>query len=115
VTVRTEQAKSAADTLKAKLAGIKDRTVYVRVALNQGRLDKVEAQLSRLNHAGLAGDASWGAVAGGSGSRTGGAQPLNVTSRVDVNLDGRPFRAMVATAVEERASRDSWRAKVGRR
>jgi hypothetical protein len=111
VTVRTEAAKSAAQALKERLAGIKDRTVYVNVAFNQGRLNKVEAQLSRINRAALAGGpGGWGAVDGGAGSRTGGAQPVNVTSKVDVRLDGQPFRQLVATAVSDSESRTAWRA-----
>jgi hypothetical protein len=116
VTVRTEAAKSAAQALKERLAGIKDRTVYVNVAFNQGRLNKVEAQLSRINRAALAGGpGGWGAVDGGAGSRTGGAQPVNVTSKVDVRLDGQPFRQLVATAVSDSESRTAWRARAGRR
>lgn len=115
VTVRTDAAAAAAEALKRKLATIKDRTVYVNVAFNQGRLNKVEAQLSRINHAGLAGDTGWEGSAGGAGSRTGGAQQINVTSRVDVMLDGKPFRTMVDTAVRDSQDRTAWRTKVGTR
>ena len=48
-------------------------------------------------------------------SRTGGPTPVNVTSEVAVNLDGRPFRAMTVAAVDASARRQAWRAKVGTR
>ena len=114
VNVATEQAKAAAEALKNRLAGIKDRSVYVNVAFNQGRINKVEAQLARLGGGNFAGS-SWSGVTGGDGARTGGASQVNVSNRVEVALDGAPFRQMVATTVDESAARQTWRQKVGYR
>lgn len=116
VNVQTAQAQSNAAALKAKLEAIKDRTVYVNVAFNEGRLNKVEAQLARVNRMGLAGDSgSWSGVVGGGGSRTGGPTDINLMSRVDVSLDGRPFRAMTTRAIDASNARQAWRTKVGSR
>lgn len=115
VNVATDQARANADALKAQLAGIKDRTVYVDVAFNQGRINKVEAQLARLNHAGLSGDTGWAPTAGGAGARTGGPAQVNVSSTVEVTLDGAPFRAMVARTVDRANARQAWRQRVGGR
>ena len=57
--------------------------------------------------------AKFAALAPGSMSRTGG--PVEVTSNVAVLLDGRPFREQTVRAVDDRARRDAWRSRVGRR
>lgn len=48
-------------------------------------------------------------------SRTGGPTPVNVTSEVLVNLDGRPFYNMAVSTADASARRQAWRAKVGSR
>lgn len=115
VNVATEQAKAAAAALKKRLDEIHNRSVYVQVAFNQGRINKVEAQLARLGHAGLAaGDGGFRPAE--SGGRTGGPSgAVALESVVNVNLDGAPVRAIVATAVQRSERRQEWRAKVGRR
>jgi hypothetical protein len=59
----------------------------------------------------FAGGPGFAAAGPGGGSRVGGPTPVDVTSNVQVYLDGAPFAAMV-TASEKRTA---WRNKVGRR
>lgn len=56
--------------------------------------------------------ASNGAWSGGSGGRGG---RVSVSSTVNVDLDGTPFRKMTARAIDDSEKRQAWRTKVGRR
>lgn len=53
-------------------------------------------------------------AAGGSGQRTGGPAPV-FNASTTVFLDGREIAAATRTVIDERAGRDAWRARVGRR
>lgn len=48
-------------------------------------------------------------------SRAGGPTPVSVTSNVQVDLDGEPFRAYTVRAVDAAERRSRWRAAVGSR
>jgi hypothetical protein len=48
-------------------------------------------------------------------SRNGGPTPVNVTSNVRVDLDGRPFRDFTTRAITGERDRQDWRHRVGRR
>lgn len=56
---------------------------------------------------------AFAAMAPGTVSRVGG--PVEVSSTVQVLLDGRPLREQTARAIDERSRRDAWRSRVGRR
>ncbi len=117
IEVATAQALSAADELKKRLAGIKDRRVYVDVAFNEGRLINVERRLARVSNENAAGSSFAFNGQPGTAPRTGGPAPVSVTSTIEnrISLDGRPFRDYVDRAVTENSRRESFRARVGQR
>jgi hypothetical protein len=61
-----------------------------------------------------AGD-SFGLAVPGSASRTGGPTPVSVTQNLSVSLDGAPFAAMTATAIDSNNRRQRFAQKVGKR
>lgn len=115
VNVATEEAKRHAQELKDKLAGIKDRSVYVNVAFNEGRIAKVENQLARLHGSGVYAASTGSFEPGSGGARTGGAQQIALTNELTVNLDGRPLQRRVDTSIARNNKRQAWRARVGSR
>jgi hypothetical protein len=52
---------------------------------------------------------------GTGGGRVGGPTPVSVSSRVEVSLDGQPFRNMTARSITDAEKRTAWRERVGRR
>jgi hypothetical protein len=119
ITVNAAPAISAANEARAALNRINSRTVAVNVIVNTSRLDAVENRLNRLHGVGIgasAGSSHWAANdRQGSTSRTGGPTKVDVTSQVQVLLDGEPFRAYTSRAVQGNNARQAWRAKVGAR
>jgi hypothetical protein len=97
-----------------RLAAVKSKTVTLNIAVRQSG---DAAALRKQNQTSINSEARGfaGAANDGYRSRTGGPQPVNVTSAVSVNLDGRPFREYTATAIERAQERDRWRQRVGAR
>jgi len=107
-------------------------TINVKVAGLGGAIDAarraaggINAALSRVGASALS---SWqpaataAAFAGGTafaagsgGGRTGGAVQVDNNVTVDVSLDGKPFRKMVAKVVDADQRRQDWRNRVGKR
>lgn len=115
VDVKTAQANAAAEALKTKLAGIQDRTVYITAAFNQGRINKVQAQLDRIGNFPYSASTFSQTDTSSGSSRTGGASPVNVQSTVNnvITLDGAPFRQYTARQIEQSTNRNAWRTRVG--
>lgn len=113
----TAKAEAAAKRIRELLAQVRSKTVSVNVLINEGRLNNIENRLNRLGGSLYnAADTSWSALDSQSGTaRTGGAAPINLTSDVRVNLDGRPFYAATVNAVQAAERRSAWRARVGTR
>jgi hypothetical protein len=115
ITANTAAAMARARELQAKLNSIRDRTVRVNIAFNEGRLNNVERRLDRIGANSFSASAYWSAVNGGSGARTGGPAEVAVANTVNVALDGSPFRTLVTTSVAGSERRTALRAKVGPR
>jgi hypothetical protein len=120
------------DRVNASLDGIKDQTVTVnvvaktstttvngkRVGVGEGNtiprtgaFSRFEgwrpAQVARALFA--AGAGSHLALAGAATSRVGGPTQVESTVNVDVNLEGKPFRAMTAKQIDDERRRQEWR------
>lgn len=133
-------AKRSVDNMKASLNAVPSRKSVVVVAETGGAhsaIQKLQDSLNaivnrqytavlsgRLDYFGaaLADTANWHPAqfaasnftnSGSRGSRTGG--PVQVESKVQVNLDGAPFYAMTAEVVNASERRQDWRNRVGRR
>lgn len=115
-------ANVAAERIKAALASIQDRNVRVNVQLNdpanafrapkQAQLDRQDGQ-ARFDANGTFAARSAGNAA--SLSRSVGPTQVAVNQTVRVDLDGTPFRAYTARAIQAETDRNAWRQKVGPR
>lgn len=115
VNVATQEALDDINGVKQKMGEVKSKTVSITVKVNA----KISESVGNINKGiGNLFSASdyWSSVDVQSGtSRTGGPAPVAVTNDVAVSLDGAPFYAMTARAVQRSADRQAWRTKVGRR
>jgi hypothetical protein len=115
VTANTGKALTNAQAVKKEISSIQGKTVTI--GLNVTGLTKAREAVNLRRELLMlsAGNGSFGFAADGSGSRVGGARPVQVQSSVSVNLDGRPVRTIVTTAVERSAKEVAFRQRVGRR
>lgn len=109
----TGNAARRADEVIDKIRQIRGKTVTINIVRNT--IENITKGLKKVRTGGYSGAGSWAAAAADSGevSRTGG--PVEVTSRVDVSLDGRPFRQYTARAIRDDGRRRDWRARIGTR
>jgi hypothetical protein len=93
-----------------RLSAVKSKTVSVNVLVRQSgdaaalRKQSLPAFSATQHFAATTGDAGV--------SRVGGPTPVQVAQTLNVSLDGTPFYAYTARAVDEAARRDRWRRKV---
>ncbi len=115
VTLNTAGVASQARNAREEINQIKGKTVTVTVNVNASRLNKVNAQLERLQRAG------YGAAGGQTfaetprGQTVGGAGQIAVTNQLAIDIDGTPFRNFTARAVRDSERRTAFRNRVGRR
>lgn len=112
IIAQTEEAERKLRRARELLAQLQSKTITVTTIINERRRSKVENQLGR-NGRDFATDAggSWQAAAPGSTVRTDGPAPVDVTSTVLVDLDGRPFRDYTDRAVDNGVARSRWRSR----
>ncbi len=114
----TDAAKNRLSEIQGRLANINSKTVTVTVISRQRTDRAVTATGKASNRGGLTFDANHYFAAAGEGGgmyRTGGPAQVDVTSNVDVYLDGEPFRAMTVEATRASERRQAWRQRVGGR
>lgn len=111
------QAASNARNVRQEIDQVRSKSVTLNVntALAQSRIAAVERRLARVGGANAAANDSFGINQPGQQSRVGGATPIEVNSRVDVNLDGRPFRQYTEKRVRDDLRREAFRNRVGKR
>ncbi|WP_420123208.1 hypothetical protein [Nakamurella sp.] len=112
INANTGAAKAAVDSFQKKINGLKGKTVNVTVRITSKGDHYIPGVGTQLKNA--AGSA-WGEAAGGTTARTGGPTKVEVTSAVQVMLDGQPFYGYVTRAVDESERRQEWRSRVGKR
>jgi hypothetical protein len=83
--------------------------------VNQSQLNKVNAQLSRLERAGYGAAGGSFSPAGAMVSRVGGAARVSATIENRLFLDGTPLYAYTDRVVADERRRSSFRARVGTR
>jgi uncharacterized protein YoxC len=110
IVANTHDAEARLKAVQARIAAIRSKQVTIEV---QTRYPQSRDNADKLR---FDAGAHFAAVRADSAvARTGGPAPINVSpvveNRINMNLDGRPFRSMV-TQSQERAA---WRAKVGNR
>lgn len=105
-------AAARAQTVIQRLAAIHSKTVSVTVAVRQS--GDAAALRKQSLPAFSAGSHAYAAAGGGS-YRTGGPAPVQVASRVQVDLDGRPFYDYTTRAVRAADDRRAFRDRVGRK
>lgn len=105
------------DSVNAKLAGIRDRTVKVTIEQVFKMVGRPFTSLTGIGGSTARGyaDSSYAPADGNTRSRAGGPTTVDVSNTVNVMLDGTPFRAIVATATKTSAARQAWRLQVGSR
>lgn len=101
------------DKANAYLAGIEDEIVNVDVRIRERRIrDAKGGAGSQFGHQEFSAGSSFiraMADPAGGGGRAGGPAPVDVTSEVNVFLDGEPFAARIATAIRSNDWRARWR------
>jgi hypothetical protein len=105
-------AAARAQTVIDRLSAIRSKTVSVNVAVHQSG-DAAALRKQSLPAFSAAAAASSSIPAGS--YRTGGPAPVQVASRVLVNLDGRPFYDFTARSVRAADDRRAFRDRVGKR
>lgn len=111
----TAAATSKAKAIQAQINKIPS-TKYVRVIVTRSGEVTYGGNGGRQAPQGFDANSSFRlANSDGNYRRTGGAGPVLVNSEVSVALDGAPFYAFTARAVQQSESRAAWRQKVGRR
>jgi hypothetical protein len=108
-----DQASGKIQTVIERLAAVRSKTVTVNVAVRQSG---DAAALRKQNLPAFRAGSTFATVGEAGGmSRTAPPTPVQVASTVNVALDGTPFYAYTARAVEESQRRARWRQKVGTR
>lgn len=114
--LNTHDAKGRAQAAQDAINALHGKTVSIGVSIARSQLRRVENTLNRLGSGAFSAGGTVFAVDPGSGtSRTAPPTPVNVTSDVNVWLDGEPFYRMSTAAARARSDRDAWRQKVGHR
>ncbi|MDG4799054.1 hypothetical protein [Micromonospora sp. WMMD980] len=110
VNVDTSGATAKLATFQKRINGLRGKTVTVQIRTNGDHyIPGVGTQLKN-----ALGDTFRPGEAAGV-YRSGGPTQVEVESTVLVNLDGRPFRQMTASAIAAERRRERWRQKVGAR
>ena len=114
-TANTHDAAARIEALKEQIASVHGKSVSVVVSASISR--KSQNTLDRLGGGFAAEDHFAFATAGSGIHRTGGVTPVSVdnTTSVQVDLDGRPFRAYTQRSISAAGKASAWRQKVGRR
>lgn len=105
-------AAERAQTVIDRIRAIRGKTVTVNVAVRQSG---DASALRKQSLPAFSADPVATASVGGGFYRTGGPAPVQVASRVLVNLDGRPFYDYTTRAVQAADSRREFRERVGKR
>jgi hypothetical protein len=109
-----DRASGKVNTVINRLAALRDKTVNVTVRVHQSgdaAALRKQDQTSTFSATGYT-----SSIAAGAGQyRTGGPTAVNLSSTVNVALDGAPVRAITTQAIDDNERRRNWRERVGAR
>ncbi|SCF06617.1 hypothetical protein [Micromonospora mirobrigensis] len=110
----TRAASAAVTSFQKRVNNLRGKTVTVTVRVQSNGNHYIPGVGTQLKNAGTA---SWMDASGGNTtSRVGGPrETVKLDNTVNVALDGAPFYAYTARAINESERRTAWRQKVGRR
>jgi hypothetical protein len=108
-----DNASGKIDNVINRLAAVRSKTVTLNIAVRQS--GDAAALRKQSLPSGLSASSYFAQTSGEGRYRTGGPTPVNVTSAVNVSLDGQPFYSYTDRAIQQQQARADWRAKVGKR
>lgn len=111
IDINSDAARRRVQALQREINSMRGRTIPITVRVTRQGETLYGNQAPQMT----ASRARFGTLPEGVVARTGGAEPVNVTSVVEVRLDGQPFYAATARQIDDDARRRDWERRVGRR
>ncbi len=107
----TKEAEARAKRVRDLLSQVRSKTVSVNVIVNESRLNAVNRRLERAGGGNARGDGGFARTADTGGFRTEPARPVQISNRVLVDIDGRPFRSFTYSAIADNNRHNRWLAQ----